>query len=64
MVDFEGKNYVFESLGNNKFQLLNVEVGESGNEYVEVKNYSDFINKSIVSKGAYALLMALKNKVE
>ncbi|MHC8950258.1 hypothetical protein ACYX7F_15060 [Sphingobacterium hungaricum] len=55
---------MFESLGNNKFQLLNVEVGESGNEYVEVKNYSDFINKSIVSKGAYALLMALKNKVE
>lgn len=64
VVSFEGKSYVFESKGKNKFNLLKAEIGESSGNSIEVKNYSDLLNKKIVNKGAYALLMALKNKAE
>lgn len=64
VVTFEGKSYIFESKENNKYLLQEVEVGESTNGFIEVKNYTDLLNKKIVSKGAYALLMALKNKAE
>lgn len=64
VVSFEGKSYVFESLSGTKFLLQEVEAGESNNGFSEVKNYAALLNKKIVTKGAYALLMALKNKAE
>ncbi|WP_149912548.1 efflux RND transporter periplasmic adaptor subunit [Sphingobacterium cavernae] len=64
VVTFEGKSYIFESKENNKYILQEVEAGESNNGFIEVKNYADLLNKKIVSKGAYDLLMALKNKAE
>lgn len=64
LVSFEGKNYVFESLPSNKFQLQEVQVGRNTNDEIEVKNYTELLNKKIVNKGSYALLMALKNKAE
>ncbi len=64
VVSFEGESYVFEAMQNNRFQLQKIEAGESTEDTIEVKNYADLLNKKIVSKGAYALLMALKNKTE
>lgn len=65
VVNFEGENYVFESLANHKFQLQKIEIGETASDTsIEVKNYTDLLNKKIVNKGAYGLLMALKNKGE
>lgn len=64
IVNFEGKNYVFVKQGKQTFEMLEVEVGTKENGWVEVINYTNFDGKEIVSKGAYTLLMSLKNKAE
>jgi len=40
------------------------ETGIKENGYIEIKNAPVFTDKQIVVKGAYTLLMALKNKAE
>jgi cobalt-zinc-cadmium efflux system membrane fusion protein len=64
IVNFEGKDFVFVKQGKQTFEMLEVEVGIKENGWVEVLNSSNFEGKEIVSKGAYTLLMALKNKAE
>ena len=64
IVNFEGKDYVFVKQGKQTFEMLEVEVGTKENGWIEVQNSSNFEVKEIVSKGAYTLLMALKNKAE
>ena len=64
IVNFEGKDYVFVKQGKQTFEMLEVEVGTKENGWIEVQNSSNFEGKEIVSKGAYTLLMALKNKAE
>jgi cobalt-zinc-cadmium efflux system membrane fusion protein len=62
IVNFEAKDYVFVAEGNNKFKMLPVETDVQENEFISIKNTSNLIGKNIVIKGAYTLLMALKNK--
>jgi cobalt-zinc-cadmium efflux system membrane fusion protein len=65
IVTFEGINYLFVKLNSkNKFELREVEVGNSENGWTQVINATIFENQKIVFKGAYGLLMALKNRVE
>lgn len=64
VVSFEGKNYVFQSHPGNKFEMKAVETGVSEKGRIEILNNKDFEGKSIVTKGAYTLLMALKNSEE
>lgn len=64
VVSFENSNYVFQDLGNDTFQLLSVKTGTSSNGFTEILNADQLKNKKIVQKGAYDLLMALKNEVE
>lgn len=64
VVSFEGKDYVFEVLDSNTFEMIEVQVGNSGNGWLEIKNATTLQDKKIAEKGAYALLMALKNKGE
>ena len=64
IVDFEGLNYVFVEKDKNQFAMVKVETGTHENGYIEVKNNKDFMNKQIVIKGAYTILMKLKNKSE
>ncbi len=65
VLTFEGKNYLFvKSSNKNSFELQEVEIGNTENGWTQVINGSDFENQSIVMKGAYGLLMALKNKAE
>ncbi|KAA5531644.1 efflux RND transporter periplasmic adaptor subunit [Paenimyroides baculatum] len=64
VVSFEGKNYVFEQIASGKFRMTEVQTGTTNGGWVSIQNHSSLINKSIVGKGAYALLMALKNKTE
>jgi cobalt-zinc-cadmium efflux system membrane fusion protein len=64
IVAFEGKSYLFILNGKNKFTMLAIEPGEHENDWSEVKNYRDFLEKQIVVKNAYTLLMAAKNKQE
>lgn len=62
IVNFEGKPYVFVETDKNTFLMTPVAIGHSDNGYVPV--YTDLIGKKIVVKGAYSLLMQLKNIVE
>ena len=64
IVGFEGKNYIFERLQNHTYRMLPVEITTTEKEWVEIKNSSSLQNKKLVRKGAYSILMALKNKPE
>ncbi len=64
IVNSEGKNYVFVSLGNNQFKMVEVETGVSEKGFTEIINRDAIVSKQIVSQGAYTLLMALKNTEE
>jgi cobalt-zinc-cadmium efflux system membrane fusion protein len=63
-VRFEGKEYIFEKNGENKFEMVEVEIGKSENGFTEIISDKDLSGKTIVTKGAYTLLMSLKNKEE
>lgn len=64
ILSFEGGEYIFEILGNNRFGILSVQTGPTGNGWTEIKNPEQLKDKKIVQSGAYTLLMALKNKAE
>lgn len=64
VVSFEGKNYVFEQIAAGKFRMMQVEIGTANEGFVSIQNHSSLLNKNIIGKGAYSLLMALKNKTE
>lgn len=64
IVNFEGLNYVFVAKDKNQFQMVKIETGTKEKGFIEVKNDGIFSNKQIVIKGAYTLLMKLKNKSE
>ena len=64
IVSFEGKDYVFVKNAGMEFEMKTIETGVKENKYVEVINSAAFADKEIVTKGAYTLLMSLKNKSE
>lgn len=61
---FEAKNFVFVQSDKNHFEMVPVEIGQSGNGWVSILNFEQFENKKIVKDGAYTLLMSLKNESE
>lgn len=67
IVEFENKHYVFVQKSASEFELLEVTEGSSENGFTEIlpvdKN-KDISTYTFVTKGAYALLMKLKNKSE
>ncbi|TDS10986.1 efflux RND transporter periplasmic adaptor subunit [Sphingobacterium paludis] len=64
VVSFENKQYVFVKTGESSFQLHAVDIGESSDGRVEIRNPAQLADMPIVQKGAYDLLMAMKNKPE
>ncbi len=58
---YEGKNFIFIAKGEGQFELRNIEIGNKENKFIEVLNPDELINQDIVVKGAYALLMKMKN---
>ena len=64
IVRFEGKEYFFENIGKNKFEMVKVEIGKSENGLTDIISEKDLSEKNIVTKGAYTLLMSLKNTEE
>jgi len=64
IVNFEGKEYLFLVINRNQYQLTEVKTGNSENGFVEILNYEKFTKNTIVTKGAYTLLMKLKNKAD
>jgi cobalt-zinc-cadmium efflux system membrane fusion protein len=62
VVSFGGKTYVFEEVKPKTYKMTEVSIGNSENGLTEIINFSEAQkNKKWVLKGAYNLLMALKN---
>lgn len=59
IVRYENKQFVFVKTGTNRFEMQEVTVGNSENGYTAIQNLDE--NGEYVLKGAYNLLMALKN---
>ncbi len=64
IVNFEGVDYIFLALPENKFTMTAIETGIKENGNIEIKNATGLAGKTIVTKNAYTLLMSLKNKSE
>jgi cobalt-zinc-cadmium efflux system membrane fusion protein len=63
IVQFEGKNYIFKKLQNQSFEMVEVIVGSTKDNQVEIEfvNSNEDTNNQWVISGAYTLLMSLKN---
>lgn len=61
IVTFEGNQYIFEQIGDKKFEMKEVNLGNKEYAYTALLNADSLIGKKIVVQGAYALLMKLKN---
>jgi len=59
VVSFENKDYVFEETAPRKFVMKEVQVGETSEGKTAIT--TDLKGKQVVVKGAYSLLMKLKN---
>ncbi|KAA9346132.1 efflux RND transporter periplasmic adaptor subunit [Adhaeribacter soli] len=64
VVSFEGKDFLFVAAGKNTFELVPVQTGASHENWIEIKNAAAFEGRNIVTKGAYNLLMGMKNTGE
>ncbi|REC45304.1 efflux RND transporter periplasmic adaptor subunit [Chryseobacterium pennipullorum] len=64
IVSFENKNYVFEDLGQSNYKMVPVTTGITDSQFTEILKADILKHKKIVCKGAYSLLMMLKNKAE
>ncbi|WP_298349812.1 efflux RND transporter periplasmic adaptor subunit [Runella sp.] len=63
IVRYEGKHYAFIKKAANEFEMKEVQIGNTENGFTEILN-PDKTTQNFVVKGAYALLMSLKNKSE
>ena len=64
VVSFENKKYAFVKKSDKAFKMIPVETGVVENGFIEVLNGKQLANETFVQKGAYTLLMTLKNKAE
>lgn len=65
IVTWEGKQYLFQEVKPKTYKMVEVKIGNSENGRTELLNFNqNFKNKKIVTKGAYQLLMGLKNVEE
>jgi len=62
VVNYEGKNYIFIAEDANSFQMTEVKVGITEGGYTELMEAESLKTQDIATKGAYNLLMGLKNK--
>ncbi|MBC7642847.1 MAG: efflux RND transporter periplasmic adaptor subunit [Flavobacterium sp.] len=64
VVSFEGKEYIYIEIAKQKYKMVEVQIGEKENNFVQILNVDQLKDKKIVSKGAYTLLMKMKNTEE
>lgn len=64
IVRFENKDYVFVETENKQFELVEVLIGNTENGFTEIIDAEKLNNQNIAVKGAYNLLMFLKNTEE
>ena len=61
VLEYEGKKIVYIQNAPGNFELIEIETGVIENDFIEVKNHEKLLNKNIVTKNAYAILMKSKN---
>jgi membrane fusion protein, heavy metal efflux system len=64
VVRFEGKHYIYKINGSNQFEMTEVNIGETADGFTEIMEAEKLNAGDFVIKGAYSLLMSLKNKSE
>jgi cobalt-zinc-cadmium efflux system membrane fusion protein len=64
IVSFEGKDFVFVQKSKLQYEMVEVLTGEKDAGFIALKNPDKLMGKTLVAKGAYTLLMKLKNKEE
>jgi cobalt-zinc-cadmium efflux system membrane fusion protein len=64
IVRFENNQYVFLAETDSRFTIQEIKTGDVEKGFVEIIFGAGLADKKIVIKGAYNLLMAMKNKVE
>lgn len=66
IVQYEGKNFLFLSKGNRSFEMVEVKAGVNNNSFTAINflENNNLENQEFVLKGAYALLMMIKNSEE
>ena len=65
IVTWENKQYIFQEVKPKTYKMIEIKIGNSENGRTEIFNIDQNLkNKKIVTKGAYALLMGLKNVEE
>jgi cobalt-zinc-cadmium efflux system membrane fusion protein len=64
IVRFENINYVFIQKTKYDFKMVEVSIGNTEKGFTEIKIDNKYNDANIVIKGAYNLLMQLKNKDE
>jgi cobalt-zinc-cadmium efflux system membrane fusion protein len=59
------KQYIFQEVKPKTYKMVEIKIGNSENGRTEIFNIDQNLkNKKFVTKGAYALLMGLKNVEE
>lgn len=64
IVRFENKHYVFVKKSATQFEMVEVQIGNTERGLTEIIKTENLNNQTFVIKGAYTLLMSLKNKSE
>ncbi|QEM06116.1 efflux RND transporter periplasmic adaptor subunit [Mucilaginibacter rubeus] len=65
IVNYENKSYAFKVKGKNAYEIVEIKPGIAKDGYVELlANSSELRNQTFVIKGAYSLLMKMKNTGE
>lgn len=64
IVSFENKQYVFIAKGNNQFEMMEVKTGNTENGFTEIMIDENLAKETFVFKGAYNLLMKIKNTAD
>ncbi len=64
VVRFENKHYAFVKKADLTFEMIAVETGVVENGFIAILDGKSLAAKTFVLKGAYTLLMSLKNKAE
>jgi len=64
IVRYENKYYVFVKKAATQFEMVEVQIGNTEKGLTEIIKTENLNNQTFVIKGAYSLLMSLKNKSE
>ncbi len=64
IVGFEGKEYLFVESGDKMYEMIEVTPGLKENGKIQIINFNVIKDKQVVVKGAYTLLMKMKNVAE